>query len=127
MKKAFSQRKIEKAIWEINQYYDKFPKGYHIDKSYFVHKKIVSTDEVDSFISRLVNLELIEYSSDKKDELPMVKRLPSCVTYFEKKNNVARQAAFAKVTSIISLIISLIALAMTIVKFFIDVSSIVTS
>lgn len=103
--KAFSQKKIEKAILAINRFYDKYS-DRPMTKDYLVGKRIVGYDEVDAFISRLVSLGLIGYShKDEYNELKII-RLPACVAYFEKKNDAASQAAFAKRTSIVSIIIS---------------------
>lgn len=104
--KAFSRKKIEKAVMEINMYYDKYPTGRYIDKKYLVVKGIVGNDEIDAFISRLVGLGLIEYSRNNNYDQLAITRLPKCMAYFEKKNDAASQVAFAKRTSIISIIIS---------------------
>lgn len=115
--KGFSRKKIDKAVLEINMYYDTHPAGHCIDKRYLVDKGIVRDDEIDAFISRLVSLGLIDYSKNNKYDILVITRLPACVAYFEKKNDVAHQAAFAKVTSIISLIISLLSFVTVFLNF----------
>ena len=121
-RKAISKRTIEKAVAAINEYYDRPNCGY-IKKGFLIIKNITTSEEVDVLISRLEGLGLITYSKDNKWDEVAINRLAPCITYFEKKNDAARQAAFAKVTSIISLIISLIALAVTIIEFIINNSS----
>lgn len=110
-KKYISQRKIEKAIIAINGYYDKMSDGnHHITKDFLTHNKICSPDEVDMFISRLEGLGLIDYSEYITAGVLAITRLPPCITYFENKKAIAKQTQFSKITSIISLIISAIAL-----------------
>lgn len=115
--KAFPKKKIEKAILAINKFYDRYS-DRSMTRDYLVGKKIVGYDEVDAFIARLVGLELVDYSQkDENGDLKIIP-LPACTAYFEKKNDVASQAAFAKVTSIISLVISLFTLGVTAINYF---------
>lgn len=102
---------------EINAFYDTHSKNQFINKDYLVNKKIIGDNEIDIFISRLVSLGLIDYSRNNAFDEMAITRLPACVTYFEKKNDAAHQAAFAKVTSIISLIISTLSAATVILNF----------
>ena len=115
--KAFPRKKIEKAVLAINRFYDKYS-DRNMTKDYLVGKRIVGYNEVDAFIARLVSLELVDYShKDKNGDLEIIP-LPECTAYFEKKNDAAKQAAFAKTTSIISLGISLLSLVVTAINYF---------
>ncbi len=116
--KAFSQKKIEKAINAINDYYDNHdPRAFYIAESYLVENGICKHSESRLLVSKLVNLGLIDYSRNNTHDILAINRLPSCVTYFERKNDAAKQAAFAKTISIISLVLSLLSVATVILDF----------